>query len=214
MTHLPSNADKTHIRNMKNDVLQNTGPTELIRKGDNVPEIFFIGQIVGGSDFNVNVDGLFIEAYLNYGEDWVHFENESSGPIQTHTAYSDEEGFFVFAHPFEYHFRCKSAQGWPKMSMKIWRLDDMGKIDNIAYGVTNLPNATGSFTLDVPTWRPMRGWTEESYNFFLGGPPKLQNSDPVVKNLDQRRYLTSMSSGTIHITVDVLMKGFKAQNIN
>ena len=92
--------------------------------------------------------------------------------------------------------------------MKIWRLDDMGKIDNIAYGVTNLPNATGSFTLDIPTWRPMRGWTEESYNFFLGGPPKLQNSDPVVKNLDQRRYLTSMSSGTIHITVDVLMKGF------
>ena len=89
----------------------------------------------------------------------------------------------------------------------------MGKIDNIAYGVVNLPNQTGHFELDVPTWRPMRGWTEESYNFYLGGPPKLQNSDPVVKNLDQRKYLTSMSSGTVHIACDVLMKGFKAQNI-
>ena len=90
----------------------------------------------------------------------------------------------------------------------------MGKIDNIAYGVANLPNCTGSFSLDVPTWRPMRGWTEESYNFFLGGPPKLQNSDPVVKNLDQRKYLTSISSGTVHVQCDVLMKGFESQNIN
>ena len=93
--------------------------------------------------------------------------------MQTHTSYADEEGFFVFAHPFEYHFKCNSAHGWPKLSLKIWRVDDMGKIDNISYGVVNLPNATGSYTLDVPTWRPMRGWTGESYNFFLGGPPKL-----------------------------------------
>jgi hypothetical protein len=49
----------------------------------------------------------------------------------------------------------------------------MGKIDNIAYGVVSLPNTTGSFELEVPTWRPMSGWSEESYNFFLGGPPKL-----------------------------------------
>ena len=88
----------------------------------------------------------------------------------------------------------------------------MGKTDNIAYGAVNLPNTTGSFQLEVPTWRPMRGWTEESYNFFLGGPPKLMNSDPVVKNLDQRRYMTSMSSGTIFIQCDVLKKAFKVQD--
>ena len=191
--------------------MSHTGPSDLMRKGDFVPEIFFIGQIVGGTDFSVSSDGLFVEAYLNYGEDWTHHkEDYISGPIQTHTCYADEQGFFVFAHPFEYHFQCKSAQGWPKLSIKVWRLDDMGKIDNIAYGVVNLPNQTGHFELDVPTWRPMRGWTEESYNFYLGGPPKLQNSDPVVKNLEQRRYLTSMSSGTIHVACDVLMKGFKA----
>ena len=146
----------------------------MLRKGDFVPEIFFIGQVVGGSDFNVSQDGIFVEAYLNYGEDWTQIEDDSlSGPIQTHTAYSDEEGFFVFAHPFEYHFACRSAQGWPKLSVKVWRLDDMGKIDNISYGVMNLPNQTGHFNLEIPTWRPMRGWTEESYNFYLGGPPKL-----------------------------------------
>ena len=43
----------------------------------------------------------------------------------------------------------------------------------------------------------MAGWSEEAYNFFLGGPPKLQGSDPqpVVKNLEQRKYLTTISSG-------------------
>ena len=216
MTYMPSKAEIGGLKNLKQDVIDKTGgPTDLMRKGDFVPEIFFIGQIVGGSEFNVSQDGLFVEAYLNFGEDWTHLEDDSlSGPIQTHTAYADEEGFFVFAHPFEYHFAAKSATGWPKLSIKVWRVDDMGKIDNISYGVINLPNQTGHFDMEIPTWRPMRGWTEESYNFFLGGPPKLQNSDPVVKNLDQRRYLTSMSSGTVHLVCDVLKKGFKAQNIN
>lgn len=28
--------------------------------------------------------------------------------MQTHTAYADDEGFFIFAHPFDFHFACKS----------------------------------------------------------------------------------------------------------
>ncbi len=93
--------------------------------------------------------------------------------------------------------------------MKIWRLDSYGKLDNIAYGVINLPNETGSFDIECPTWRPMSGWREESYNYYLGGPPKLVNSDPIVRDLNQRRFLTSMSSGTVHIHCEVLMKGFR-----
>ena len=72
----------------------------------------------------------------------------------------------------------------PKLNLKIWRLDEYGKLDNIAYGVVNLPNETGSFDLECPTWRPMSGWREESYSYYLGGPPKLVNSDPIVKDLN------------------------------
>ena len=97
--------------------------------------------------------------------------------------------------------------------MKVHRVDDMGKTDNIAYGIVNLPNTTGSFELEVPMWRPMSGWLEESYNFYLGGPPKLKNSDPLVKDPKQRQYLTTMSSGTIHVQCDVLMKNFAAHDI-
>jgi len=72
-----------------------------------------------------------------------------------------------------------------------------------------LPNETGSFNLEVPTWRPMTGWREESYNFYLGGPPKLVNTDTIVKDLSQRSTLTSMSSGTVVIHCEVMMKGFR-----
>lgn len=72
-----------------------------------------------------------------------------------------------------------------------------------------MPNETGSFNLEVPTWRPMTGWREESYNFYLGGPPKLVNTDTIVKDLSQRSTLTSMSSGTVVIHCEVMMKGFR-----
>jgi len=60
----------------------------------------------------------------------------------------------------------------------------------------------------------MSGWREESYNYYLGGPPKLVNSDPIVRDLNKRKYLTSMSSGSIHIHCEVLMKGYRESFIS
>ena len=98
--------------------------------------------------------------------------------------------------------------------MKVWRLDEFGKLDTISYGVVCLPNETGSFDLEVPTWRPMTGWQDESYTYYLGGPPKLTNVDPLVRNLNKRREIASMSSGTIHVHCEVLMKGFRDAGIS
>jgi hypothetical protein len=60
----------------------------------------------------------------------------------------------------------------------------------------------------------MTGWREESYNFYLGGPPKLVNTDAIVKDLAQRQYMTSMSSGTVIVHCEVLMKGYRGQGIS
>ena len=43
-------------------------------KADYKPEIFFIGQIVGGTDFPTETDGLFVEASLKFGENWKMFD--------------------------------------------------------------------------------------------------------------------------------------------
>lgn len=104
--------------------------------------------------------------------------------MQTHTSYADDDGFYVWAHPFDFQFAVNSVQGWPKLVMKVWRLDEFGKLDTISYGVCCLPNETGSFDLECPTWRPMTGWKDESYTYYLGGPPKLTNVEPLVRDLN------------------------------
>ena len=92
------------------DQLQALGD-RMRSRADFKPEVHFIGQIVGGQDFPTDLDGIFVEASLKYGEDWKLFE-KNNVQIQTHTAYADDEGFFVFAHPFDFHFACESIQGW------------------------------------------------------------------------------------------------------
>ena len=69
--------------------------------------VYFIGQIVGAEGFLVGQDGLFVEATLHFGEEWSLVQKDSyvnSGSLHTHTAFADEEGFHVFAHPFQHHF--------------------------------------------------------------------------------------------------------------
>ena len=89
---------------------QSAVPNQL-KLADYKTEIFFIGQIVGGIDFPTDLDGLFVEASLKYGDNWKLFSEKSTG-IQSHTAYPDDDGFFVWAHPFDFHFGCDSIQGW------------------------------------------------------------------------------------------------------
>jgi len=38
--------------------------------------MYFIGQIVGGSDFSVDNDGIFIESSLCFGEEWTLCDND------------------------------------------------------------------------------------------------------------------------------------------
>jgi len=62
------------------DVMKSiNAPKDNNRKmADYKPEIFFIGQIVGGSDFPTDLDGLFVEASLKYGENWKLMEKTST----------------------------------------------------------------------------------------------------------------------------------------
>ena len=80
-------------------------------RADFKPEVYFIGQIVGGTDFPSEQDGIFVEASLKHGDSWIPLKKDA-GTIQTHTSYADDEGFFVFAHPLEFGFICESVQGW------------------------------------------------------------------------------------------------------
>ena len=73
-------AQQDGIRNAQR-VIGGKAAVEL-KKGDHVPEIYFIGQVVGGQDFSVLDEGVFVEASLKYGADWQLLEDDPlSGPI-------------------------------------------------------------------------------------------------------------------------------------
>lgn len=56
-----------------------SAPGTARKMADYKSEIFFIGQIVGGSDFPTDLDGLFVEASLKYGaEHWQLFADKPS----------------------------------------------------------------------------------------------------------------------------------------
>ena len=70
-------ASKAEVNTVMKLASKNAGSKEgdILRKGDFSSEIFFIGQVVGASDFNVSSDGIFVEAYLKYGTDWQPLKN-------------------------------------------------------------------------------------------------------------------------------------------
>ena len=73
---------KAELGGAKNFVYELEGGGIVKKKGDYAPEMYFIGQVVGGADFNEYNDGLFVEANLNYGVDWnLVEEDQTSGPL-------------------------------------------------------------------------------------------------------------------------------------
>ena len=125
-----------------------------------------------------------MEVILKYGPGWKLIdENAEDNTIQTHTAYPDAEGTYVFAHPFSYNFVCEEVFDWPKFIFKVWRVDQFGKIDCISYGTSVLPNMPGTFEFETATWRPMGSLMDEAHSFYLGGPPKFTTLNPLTKQL-------------------------------
>ena len=72
-----------------------TKTTNLSKMADYKTELYFIGQIVGCSDYLTDIYGLLVEASLKYGPENWHLVPEKASVLQTHTAYCDDEGFFV-----------------------------------------------------------------------------------------------------------------------
>lgn len=101
-----------------------------ISKGDAKPEIHFIGQILGGENFQTD-DGLFCEMILDIGLNWDLISPPRS--YQTQTSYSEKGLMNVWNHPIDLHLVANDLNGWPKALFKVWRLDSSNKIDICNY---------------------------------------------------------------------------------
>ncbi|KAG5190270.1 B9 domain-containing protein [Tribonema minus] len=175
-----------------------------------VPEMHVIGEILGGVGFGTGVSCMYrVEA----GKNWTLLCGHDAG--HTQVAYADPEELAPWNHPLDVHYTTKSMQGWPRLVMQVWRLDEFGRMAVQGYGFAHLPCAAGAAEVAVPCWRPVGSVQEEIASFFLGTAPQLR-SDEVLFNMawDQRCQLTTAPSGTIILQLNILLRDMRDQNVD
>ena len=79
--------------------------------------------------------------------------------------------FFCFDQPFDLHFQTESYCGWPRIVVKIWKLDQTNTIDLLSYGTMNLPNSPGYHELSFAKWSLHGNIIEETLSYFLDSKP-------------------------------------------
>ena len=90
---------------------RNTGFTEQepAFRTDMHAEIHFIGELLGGKDFDCK-EGLFCEMLLSVGDGWKI--NGAAEPYRTQVCYAQNDEMFVWAHPIDLHFSVSDPTGW------------------------------------------------------------------------------------------------------
>ena len=176
------------------------------------PEVHLIGEIVGGSGFGPGVCCKWRVAFND--RQWKLMGGHTSG--QTQVDYpSGQDDMAVWAHPLDVHWQCDTVSGWPKLLMQVWKLDEHGRNDLAGYGFAHVPTAPGSYELEVSTWRPMGSMREEIGTHFIGSTPQLRDDDLLFeKAWSERCRLTTTTSGTIHLHMDVVLRYFKENNVS
>mmetsp|Transcript_84240 Transcript_84240/g.234632 ORF Transcript_84240/g.234632 Transcript_84240/m.234632 type:complete len:204 (+) Transcript_84240:166-777(+) len=179
-----------------------------LRSAMSRPEVHVIGEVVGGSGFGA---GVSCKWSVDTGSQWKALNGEPGG--QTHVDYPEAGDFAVWNHPVDLHYVAGSIDGWPRIVVQVWRLDEFGRNDLEAYGFVHVPTSAGSFDVEVPTWRPLGSHKVEMASFFLGGRPQLKSLSVIHAEAGQRFRLVTESSGTVHLHLDVVLKHLAAHKV-
>ena len=89
------------------------------------------------------------------------------------------------------------AQGWPRMLLSVWHLDDDGRLELQGYGVLHVPCTPGSYEVSCPTWRPAGTPSQEMAAAFVGGVPHLKSTSVLYTDQQHRKNIATVSSGTV-----------------
>ena len=74
----------------------------------------------------------------------------------------------TFAHPFDLHYTTQNIYGWPKIIIRLWKLDETNKVDLVSYGCCTLPNTAGFHEIEFDSWMLKGTLQQETLGFFLG----------------------------------------------
>lgn len=171
-------------------------------------ELHVIGQLVGATDFGT--DGLFCKWGFHAGRAWELLEGLDAG--QTQADFPEDGVTYSWSHPVDVHYASRGLAGWPKLCLQVWSQDQYGRNDIAGYGFCHVPTAPGSYELACPCWVPEGSFGERFSGFFLGGRPRLKLEEVVYTGGDRFR-LQTLSTGQVHVRLNVIMKDFERNNV-
>jgi len=172
-------------------------------------EVHLIGEIVGATGFPD--DNLFCSFHVEKGSHWTHVSGLEKGQTQVNKRHPEEQ-INLFAHPIDIHYSTPTVVGWPKIVMQVWYQDAYGRSDFVGYGILNIPTQSGSFNLECNVWRPMGTMKEQVVEMIVGGRMQVKDLS-IVHNGEDRRKLTTISCGTVHMRLDLLLRNFKKYGV-
>ena len=175
------------------------------------PEVHFIGEIVGGSSFTGK--GVSCKFTVEFGKNWDLLSGEYVG--QTQYGQTSEDNITSWNHPIDLHMSTAGMNGWPRVRLQVWELDEFGRTNLSGYGFTHLPTNAGNYEIGVPCWRPTGSLPEEIQSFFLGANPQLTDETVLFsKAWENRCRLVTLPAGKIWINISVVHRFFGQQNVD
>lgn len=119
------------------------------------------------------------------------------------------DDYVAFDHPFSLNLKCRSIKGWPKLFIEAWGTDSDGRNSLLGYGVNYIPFVNGCKTINCQTWRPDGGIMNE---YFLGITPEFKDKS-IIFSSEEKFPLNTISSGTVKIEIDIILKDFELHGI-
>ena len=174
------------------------------------PELYVIGELSGGHNLG---SGVCCRWLFDYGNMWIPLDGNIDG--QTQVDYPSDGKTVVWSHPLDIHFLCKGLQGWPRLLLQVWKLNELGRLNVSGYGFVHIPNISGSYEMEISMWRPVGTLKEEIATYFLGTTPNLRDIDLLYRKAwSHRNHITTQSSGIICLDIDVVLRSFPELDID
>lgn len=175
---------------------------QQLRSVADIPEVHFIGEVTEGLGFKDTY--VSCKWYLEWGKAWSFLAGDEAS--QTQYAATDD-CVHVWNHPIDVHFATASMQGWPRIILQAWELDEYGRSILSGYGFSHLPTNPGYHELEVHCWRPSGSLREELQSFFLGTSSCLVDEEAIFGSAwEARSALRTVSSGVVRLNVHVLSR--------
>uniref|UniRef100_UPI00358EB9F6 B9 domain-containing protein 2-like isoform X2 n=1 Tax=Myxine glutinosa TaxID=7769 RepID=UPI00358EB9F6 len=175
----------------------------LLGRRSGMAELHIIGQLVSASGFPKH--SLFCKWGIHAGRAWKLIEGLHEGQTQVDNPHTGDVAYLC--HPIDVHYATKGLQGWPKLHLQVWHLDNFGRSDLFGYGFCHVPSTPGCHRLTCVTWRPTGNWQERLAHGFVGGGPQLKSADLVYGGTNRYR-LHTVAAGQVHLELAVVLRHF------